>query len=326
MISQIKPLLSSPTVIAPRPTLQLPLSQQAPALNQPAIHMFSPATFPQPPTTAPQPPTTQPPASTTQPSPKPSEFTTLNSHESSLLTSLLAMGFQDRSEILTSIRRWIHANNNSIPEADAVMFDIILHRHQEEEGEPDDDELDRQLDVDTDRARILSEQSRHEERSKRQKIEKDAYTARAQHASMDDLQRNVYPKSWLLRMDTFVAKVRGIDQLAKNSLIELLELEKSSGKWYPDTPKAHFCHVVTPRLVAACDVVDQIKKEVECLQTALFRISEQAGGLVPKIFLEAHEAFGKLAVDDDEVELVGHVRERPAASHLVCSVEVIEIL
>jgi hypothetical protein len=133
-----------------------------------------------------------------------------------------------------------------------------------------------------------------------------------ENATVDDWISNekMFPNSWLLtgKAKTTIAKLV-CDQKTpvKLKLIELLDLEKDSFKFYEVLPRAYFRNKVTERILpmkSANSMQKQLQFEIDKLRSALFQLAEQVGG-VPKVFRDAHDEF--LSGDKnlrDEVVLV----------------------
>ena len=220
-----------------------------------------------------------------------------NELEARLLHELLAMGFQDRVEILDSIRR-LSANSPPThpPTADTVMIDIITGREEAEEA--------RKMDM----ARQQSEQTRKAEAKRlREALQQEKIAAR-RAASWDQWMQEAdhYVNSWILgiirgQVEHAVSKSATL----KDSLLDLLELEKKARKWYGHRlPRTYFQKEVAPRLMDCSNLKKDILCCIDTLQKHMFELSEQDGG-VPILFLRALERHGDSGDEaDDEVVVV----------------------
>ena len=212
--------------------------------------------------------------------------------ESTLMSSLMNMGFTDRSEILSSIRRLRNDATTSTTNltSDVVMLDIISQREEAEEARKMDE------------ARLLSEQSRKEEARRLRQRNAELLTERQRGASWKEwLEKDdMFPNSWLLRLSNVQTALESIwrdgDNLqVKHKFVELIQLEKNARKWYKnDLPRSYFVNVLAAKLLAYKGASAAVWKqtldvELRRLEHQMYTLSEQQGG-VPRMFLDAHDA------------------------------------
>lgn len=222
------------------------------------------------------------------------------------------MGFTDPQELLTAIRHFTapsagdtNRHHNAAADAAAltptpiqipiptllvnseqVMIWIITQREEAEEAKKMDE------------ARLRSESLRKEQAE----LQKRAAQERLDTAGLSDL-KELFPGSWILKdsnnklpLDAWVAAAATI----KHSLVRLLTLEKQAIKFYGAKLPGGYFQQLCVRLEDKCSsnnknnnnkkcsssIQMDMKKECEILQTALYSLSEQQGG-VPRIFLTA---------------------------------------
>jgi hypothetical protein len=242
-------------------------------------------------------PAAPPPPNPTQPS---------TPQEATLFAELRQMGFTDVQELLTAIRNFTtpsddttttdNDNNNAaaaaaptLANSEQVMMWIISQREEAEEAKKMDE------------ARLRSESLRKEQAE----LQKRAAQERLDAAGLTEF-KELFPGSWILQdsklpLDTWVETI-------KDSLVELLNLEKQAIKFYGvKLPRGYFEQLCL-RLEECsnsssshkCKIKTEMKNECEILQTALYRLSEQQGG-VPRIFLTTATNLGNDDLDDDIV-------------------------
>mmetsp|Transcript_39838 Transcript_39838/g.96144 ORF Transcript_39838/g.96144 Transcript_39838/m.96144 type:complete len:531 (+) Transcript_39838:135-1727(+) len=210
--------------------------------------------------------------------------------EFSFFNQLLAMGFQDRDEVMLGIRQ---SNASSV---DEVMMWIIQQREEREEARKMDE------------ARLRSEQLRKENADK----QKRAFQKRLDAATSRDDFRDIFGQpSWVLdNLDD--AHFRRLVSHHKNALVRLLRLESSTRKWYQDKlPTCYFrdlCHRSNQQAENEFD--SWLIRECDTLESGLYKLELQQGG-VPKLFIRAQENHpeydesGENDESDDEIVFCG---------------------
>ena len=120
----------------------------------------------------------------------------------------------------------------------------------------------------------------------------------------------MYKSSWLLAnagvREALDQRVQSNSQI-KETLMELLDLEKKSRKWYGQTlPRAYFRGTLAQRFAAGIErdssveqIVEMLKSEILALKEAMFTLSVQQGG-VPKLFVDALDSPTMVSGDDEE--------------------------
>lgn len=232
--------------------------------------------------------------------------------EAMLFDELRQMGFTDVHELLAAIRHFTTpsddtSDNNAAAAAaptlvnsEQVMMWIISQREEAEEAKKMDE------------ARLRSESLRKEQAE----LQKRAAQERLDAAGLLEL-KELFLGSWILQdsklpLDTWVTTI-------KNSLVELLNLEKQAIKFYGvKLPRGYFDQLCV-RLEECsnqCKIKMEMKNECEILQAALYRLSEQQGG-VPRIFLTTAANLDNHDSSDDDIVII-HNRTSNAS-------EVIEI-
>lgn len=236
-----------------------------------------------------------------------------NDRETEMLGEVLEMGFTDKREILTSIRKL----GMSAKSSESVMIDIITAREEAAEARKMDE------------ARLLSEQSRKEESRRRRLIIASQLQKEIQTSSIDvwTSKASMFRGSVVLG-GSITSTLNGLiskSESLKNVLLSLLNLEKKARKFYQSLPAAYFAQLSKrlERIEGSDDELVQtleshIKSEIEAIEVGMYTLSEQQGG-VPRIFVEAHdrESICKKAArelqlnaksdgsdEDDEVEVV----------------------
>jgi hypothetical protein len=247
-----------------------------------------------------------------------------NVHEVNAVKALQQMSFTDPKEILASFRKLQRMNSeNSPPSIDDVMLDMITAREEAEEA--------RKMDA----ARLLSEQTRKEESKRRRDgLEREFRTSLECCANvqwlMNPQDTRLYQASWVLKDATIYAtlqkRITSQITILKMELLKLLKFEKNAQKWYGSVlPQSYFRYVVNERLIQAIVLDDddgdgphlslQIQKENQILQTGMYDLSEQMGG-VPKLFRDAH----------DQYQLHVHAKEEVCLSSTDSSPLVIDLI
>lgn len=249
------------------------------------------------------------------------ESTPQNALESRLMDQLLQTGFQNRREILVSIRKLVAAGT---PEAatgsaggpsppspsltcDMVMCEILTAREEAE--------FAREMD----RARLLSERDRRADAEERRKQIASQLEEKLLKSTLTQWLecKDMFKGSWLLQttFQTVISKhVTQSKSTLKTKLMALLKLEKQSRKWYgPVLPRAYFEDELAPRLCAVMDanlLEAKIEAETTFLNEGLALLTNQQG-MVPRLFVQAHDAAKQRAGidgpnndDDDDDEVV----------------------
>jgi hypothetical protein len=217
-------------------------------------------------------------------------------HESRLFSELQQMGFQDPEEMLRGIR---HFSDQDTPvRSDEVMVWIVSQREEAEEARKMDE------------ARARSEQFRQENAARRKQAAEEKLAA----AKLPELKNDLFKGSWILEaVESSILEPIIDTESSKAILVDLLDKEKQAKKFYAkgnsNLPEAYFLELCTRLSSDKEKILDEMAKEVSTLQTALYSLSEQQGG-VPRIFLEANDrkrAAGGYAneSDDDEIEILG---------------------
>ena len=242
-------------------------------------------------------PAAPPPPNPTQPS---------TPQEAILFAELRQMGFTNVPELLNGIRHFTtpsddttHNNPAAATTAAAaaeptsinseqVMMWIISQREEAEEAKKMDE------------ARLRSESLRKEQAE----LQKRAAQERLDAAGLSEL-KELFPGSWILQdsklpLDTWVTT-------SKDSLVELLNLEKQAIKFYGiKLPRGYFkqlCGRLEECSSNKCKIKMEMKNECEILQSALYRLSEQQGG-VPRIFLATAGNLGNDNSSGDDIVII----------------------
>jgi len=189
--------------------------------------------------------------------------------EMNLMAQLQQMGFADRREILSTIRRLIETNPEHPPTPDAVMIDIVTQREEAEEARKMDE------------ARLQSEQARKEDARKRRKELEEQFEQRLRAADLQVWSSEVemFPDSWILSSParTVLAPMVAQAESLKFKLLELLKLEKKARKWYGVAlPYGYFGFELADRLVERTTVnamTTQIQEEVAKLESGMYNLS-----------------------------------------------------
>jgi hypothetical protein len=237
---------------------------------------------------------------------------TTTPQEHQLLAELLQMGFPNRPEILNGIRQ------SGGTTSDQVMMWIVTQREEVEEARK------------MDQARLRSEELRKEQSERRLQTVKQ----RLESATVTDLYQ-IFPDSWILKR---IASPDRLQTMAeKNTLIRLLQFEQNARQWYGTNLPSYYFHDLTNRMLAThtsagrgCGRIDWLSSECERLESALYKLEEQQGG-VPKLFSQAQEAHSE-EDEDTEIVMVGRrmLQQTPSNSERGTSkknqaTEVIEI-
>ncbi|GAX12623.1 hypothetical protein FisN_13Lh089 [Fistulifera solaris] len=228
------------------------------------------------------------------------DSTPQNPREHMLTAELLAMGFTDRSEILWSIRKLSRSFPLAEVTCENVMLDIISNREETDEARKMDE------------ARMLSERTRKQE-SKRLRliIAQNQYEERKKATWSEWLSRSdMYARSWLLTnagvKESLEQRVHRNMQV-KEALMEILDLEKKSRKWYGQAlPRAYFRGTLAQQISSKVEnhstaeqVLGFLKSEIVMLKEAMFTLSVQQGG-VPKLFVDALDSPTLVSGDDSD--------------------------
>uniref|UniRef100_A0A7R9WSW6 Uncharacterized protein n=1 Tax=Craspedostauros australis TaxID=1486917 RepID=A0A7R9WSW6_9STRA len=132
------------------------------------------------------------------------------------------------------------------------------------------------------------------ERFRADNAAKQAEAAKTKLQSISTMQdyRAMFTESWILKDNACVAHLEQLwDASAKEALTQLLQVEAKSAKWYCQLPRAYFEDLSKDlaRQSTLSVLMDRVRQESEKLNSALFKLSEQQGG-VPRIYLQAAEA------------------------------------
>jgi hypothetical protein len=227
--------------------------------------------------------------------------------ESAMLHQLRQMGFSDEQEMLAGIR---HVSSQDLNKrVDDAMMWIVHQREETEEAKK----------MDTVRAR--SEQLRQEQAELKRKYKEERMDA----ATMEEWgsEREFFHGSVVLQGASGVLESLRATVSHKQILVDFLELEKNARKWYGSTvPYCYFAKRSNEwSNTDVVDLVDAVKHETCVVQSALFSLSEQQGG-VPKVFSTATKDFEELGLptgpdgraDDDEVIVIEELFKSEAAS------------
>ena len=245
--------------------------------------------------------------------------------ESLLLPQLMQMGFQ-RQEILDGIRHQTSSatgSNGGPVTVDSVMVHLVTQREGMEEA--------RMLDE----ARLVSEDQKQEDRARR---EASRETALAEATTGEQLLK-IFPDSWVLGLlvgEEVCSFLLG-GQETRKELIEILELEGKSRKWYgwklpagyfqkmgsvllnselPSARSGHHNNALSKARDTAetkgnsCAAAEEssvittyLRKETRKLRSGLYELEEQCNGQ-PKIFLDERPkedlGGGEVVVIDDD--------------------------
>ena len=238
--------------------------------------------------------------------------------ESNLVTHLRDMGFVDTQEILTALRA-VAAEREEISivapntfggpfstsgwstqeHVEAAMMWIVSSREEAEEAKKMDE------------ARISSEQADDAMvESRRQEMERELRSADLVDliGSVEEdnagVRSKYFPHSTLLknRCVKTVLKAVARQNLGKEQVIRLLDLESKARKWYGTVlPYCYFQYALCPRFEryaneipasGAQNLIQRLSNEGDQLEQAMFNLSEQEeGGVgnVPKLFLAAQK-------------------------------------
>ena len=188
-----------------------------------------------------------------------------------MVHQLRNMGFTDMREILGGIR---HVSDS----AEAAMMWILQQRDETAEARKMDD------------ARARSEQLRREAAQRRAQ----AAAERLHEASVEEWKqaKDLFHGSVLLNQ-LKENKVRKIREQNEQVLIDFLQLEKKTRKWYGrDVPWCYWCQIAN-RWNQTNDqdiagLVQNIRDERTTLEKSMYSLEEQVGG-VPKLFDNARQ-------------------------------------
>lgn len=195
--------------------------------------------------------------------------------ENEMVIQLRQMGFTDMREMLTGIRHVVNAPADIPSQVESVMMWIVAQREEAEEA--------RKIDA----ARARSESLRAEQA----RLRKQAAHERMWSSSIEDWrsQSDLFQGSIVLKEAKECLETRIFDNRDyKEKLIRFLELEKKARKWYgTSVPWCFFCHLCQRwNEMSTQELVQSIEEEATCLETAMYSLSQQEGG-VPKIFRQA---------------------------------------
>lgn len=239
--------------------------------------------------------------------------------EWSVVRQLQAMGFSDMREMLAGTRRVLPQPNP----VEAAMMWIIQQREESEES--------RKMDA----ARARSEQLRQEQQRIRQQQAKE----RLESTTLEQwsTERDLFYGSLILK--NAMEQMRRLRKANAQVLVTLLQLEKKARKWYGTALPYCYWIQLAKRLNNAptVELVERGRKETALLQTSMFSLEQQQGG-VPRIFVEARDAAKKqglpvspnktdgISEDSGEIMVVEHNPSPHATKTRRPQEEVIEIL
>jgi hypothetical protein len=211
------------------------------------------------------------------------------------------MGFTDMREMLMGIRHVVHAPADISSQVESAMMWIVTQREEAEEA--------RKIDV----ARARSESLRAEQAQLRKQAARD----RLWGSSMEDWtsQSDLFKGSIVLKEAKACFETDIFDNREfKEKLIRFLELEKKARKWYGTSVPWCFLYSLCERWkeLSTQELAKSIEDEATRLETAMYSLSEQEGG-VPKIFRQARSnaekdgrptspSVGKSSADDSSDE------------------------
>lgn len=187
------------------------------------------------------------------------------------MEELLPMGFTDRRELLTVIRKCLE--DNPACSADDCMLECVRVREEMEEA--------RKMDA----ARLASERSRKEEAAARRASVERETDQMMREAAVREWRMTYFPDSWLLRDDELCDVLDqalsqehhddGADDGTKQAMLDLLKQEKKARKWYDAVlPSAWFARVCAKRLVEADTCLHEaIQAELSRLETGMYSLS-----------------------------------------------------
>ena len=211
--------------------------------------------------------------------------------EHQFVVELQHMGFTNKREILDGIRQ----SGGSTSED--VMVWMISQREEAEEARKEDE------------ARLRSEELRKEHAER----EAQATREKLDSAKVPDLYP-MFPNSWILER---IPKPERLQAMANKAVLtKLLQLENKGRKWYgTKLPSYYFYDLATRMMASRVGKIDWLPSEFERLESALFNLEEQQGG-VPRLFLAAQEAHPEgEAQDDKEIVIVGRRMTRASPSN-----------
>jgi len=215
--------------------------------------------------------------------------------ESTMMNELRQMGFSDEREMLAGIR---HVSSQVLHQrVDDAMMWIVQQREEAAEAKK----------VDAVRAR--SESLRYEQVELKRRNKK----ARMDAATMYEwaTEREFFQGSVILQFASAV--LEPLRKSHEKVLVDFLELEKNARKWFgPNVPYCYFLKRAQEwREMGTINLADDILKETAIVQTAMFSLSEQQGG-VPKVFMLATKEFKDKglptgpngSIEDDEIAVI----------------------
>ena len=253
--------------------------------------------------------------------------------ESALVETMRNMGFTNDREILSGLRA-VEAQREEVSivaavgslsskeHVEAAMMWIISQREEAEEARKEDEAR-----YSSERAEAEMVQRRKEER------EAELMTSDLEDllgSSEEDIviSSKYFPHSIILQSDItkqMFAMILSVNDSvkaahARKEVVRYLNLEKKATDWYGHVlPYSFFNYSAKFRFESwACDgtdqITDQLVQECDCLEKALYNLSEQEeGGVanVPKVFFQAQiEAAqkglptGQKRDFDDEIEII----------------------
>lgn len=244
-----------------------------------------------------------------------------NPQEQQMIQQLQQMGFTDVREMLTGIRHVTCQQQQQFlaSQVENVMMWIVSQREEAEEA--------KKLDA----ARARSEALRAEQA----RLRKQAAHERLWGSTMGDWisESDLFRGSVVLKEARECLETHVFDDAErKKKLIRFLELEKKARKWYGNSvPWCYLCDLCAKwKPLSAEELVKSIDKEATALETAMYSLSEQQGG-VPIIFTEARSKAEKSgrpvsptkeggstndSDDDDDVIVLKEVSAAEADSRL----------
>lgn len=207
-------------------------------------------------------------------------------------------------EVLAAIRRIRRRKSNNLTDPNQpdpvgttppqfVIEEISQYRQWIEEA--------RQMD----QARLLSEREHEQEDPKRRKNLESTIS----RANFDEWKSLYFPNSWILQsclcLESFCQK----DPKFRTHLLRLLSLEKKAFQWYSTLCRTYFVRSVCPSIESfykknydSTQAIKCIEQNVQLLEQAMFRLSEQVGG-VPRLFREASDDAQECHGENEETVL-----------------------
>ena len=231
-----------------------------------------------------------------------------NTRESELLDSLRPIGFAS-DEILSAVRANKHLSMSTsiAQQSESLMIWMITQREEADEA--------RKLDE----ARIQSENANAETSASREAVESTLQFAAVNEIFGETSKESFFKSSIVIQsneMRVILKKMSQTSSKCKQLVIQYMLLEQKAIKWYGTrTPRAYF-YWEAPEAFSSMKQFDEkeVKAFLDCqiqtLHNAFFRLDEQSGGGVPKLFLESlkrakfkGQVYDDLA-SDDEVQIL----------------------